>query len=98
MPGPVEMVDLAVRQPLDRELSQQLLEALTMEIVELRPRSPAAPHLVHRRLIQAAPRVGELRPVDRETFGLAEGLALADEARPPIHHRPEHVERERFDV
>src|SRR5436190_20348551 len=69
-----------------------------MEIVELRPRAPAGPYLVHRRLIEAAPRVGELRPVDREALRLPEGLALADDARSPVHDRPEHVERERFDV
>src|SRR5439155_6307768 len=50
------------------------------------------------RLIEAAPRVGELRPVDREALRLPEGLALADDARSPVHDRPEHVERERFDV
>src|SRR5436309_7148172 len=98
MPRAVEMVDFSVRQPLDRELPEQLLEALAMEIVELRPRAPAAPYLVHRRLIEAAPRVGELRPVDREALRLPEGLALADDARSPVHDRPEHVERERFDV
>src|SRR5437879_6101009 len=98
VPGPIEMVDLSVRQPLDGELRQELLEALAMEVVELRPRALAAPHLVHRRLIEAPPRVGELGPVHREALRLPESLALADEARSPVDDGAEDVEGERFDV
>src|SRR5215831_6460396 len=98
MPGAVEMIDLRLRKALDAELDQERVEALAMEIVELRPRAPAAADLVHRRLVEPAPGVGELRPVDAETVFLAEGLALADQARAPVHHGAEDIERERLDV
>src|SRR5882724_8927220 len=98
VPGTVQVIDLGLREPLDGELGQELVEALAVEIVELRPRAPAAAHLVHRGLVEAAPRIGEPGPVHAEALRLAERLALADEARPPVHHRAEDIEGERFDV
>src|SRR5215813_7635238 len=69
-----------------------------MEIVELRPRAAPAAHLVHGRLIEPSPRVGELGPVDAQALLLAERLALADEARAPVHNRAEDIEGESFDI
>jgi hypothetical protein len=98
MPRPVQVIDLGFREPLDRELRQQLVEALAVQIVELRPLAAVIAHLVHRRLIQTAPGIGELGPVYVEPLLLAERLAFADQARSPVHDGAEHIERERLDV
>src|SRR5437899_9767979 len=98
VPGAVQVVDLGLRETLDTELDQKLVEALAVEVVELRPRAMAAAHLVHRWLVEAAPRVGELGPVHAEALRLPKGLALPDEARPPVHHRAEDVQGARLDL
>src|SRR5262245_26768899 len=98
VPGAIEVIDLGLRKTLDAELGQELVEALPVEVVELGPRPAAATHLVHRRLVEPAPRVGELGPVEAEPLRLAERLAFPDEAQPPVDHRAEDVERERLDV
>src|SRR4029453_16150784 len=75
MPRPVQVIDLGFREPLDRELRQQLVEALAVQIVELRPLAAVIALLVHRRLIQTAPGIGELGPFYVEPLLLAERLA-----------------------
>src|SRR4030095_1188874 len=87
VPGAVEVIDLGLREALDPELAQELVEALPVKIVELRPRPAAAPYLVHCRLVEPAPRVGELGPVDAEPLCPAERLALPDEGPTRVRGR-----------
>src|SRR5206468_12985810 len=83
---------------LEAELGGELVEALTMQHVELDPRAPSAPHLVHGRLIHAAPAIGEVHPVHVvETMRLAEVLPFARDARAPVHDGAKDVEGERLD-
>src|SRR5437867_3381277 len=95
MPCAIQMVDLVRGQPTDAELAEQSLEAHPVEIVELRPRKRTRAHALHHRLIERAPGVRELRPVDTEAPGLAERFAFADDAAPPVDDGAEDVERER---
>src|SRR2546426_9016005 len=81
VPGAGQGGGLGPREAPDAALDQQLIEALAVEVVELRPRAPAAPHLVHRRLVESAPPVGEPGPVRAEAFRLPERLAFSEDRK-----------------
>src|SRR5207245_11135140 len=82
-----------------REVAEHAGEVQSVQLVELGPRPPAAPDLLHHRLVERAPGVGELRPV-RPVDVLATGqrFAFARDAPAPVRHRSEHVERQRLDL
>ena len=64
VPRPVHVVDVGIGAAVDAVLREQVHEALAVEHVEDRPRPTAAPDLLHRRVVEAAPVLGEADPVD----------------------------------
>ena len=58
---------------------------------------PAAAHLLHRRLVPAAPSVGEPGPVRALTGPPVQLAAGVEHAAAPVDQRAEHVEGERID-
>ena len=62
----------------------------------LAERNTARPHLFHRRLVLAAPGVGEGGPIELMTERRKQPLRLARDARAPIDERAEDIEEKRF--
>src|SRR5262245_21624501 len=92
------MNEIRLAHALDAELGHELVETLAVQHVELHEGPASAPHLVHGRLIQAPPFVRKELPVHAgDPARFAEGLTFAKDARAPVHHRAEHVERQGLD-
>jgi hypothetical protein len=77
---------------LQPALGQQHLEGFLVQVVEAGPRQFATAHPAHLRLVEAAPIVGEARPIGLEAILLAELGQVLEEAATPVHHRAEYVE------
>src|SRR6185437_4611378 len=77
---------------LQAALLQQHLEGLLVEVVDARPRQLALANAAYLRLVEAAPVVGEARPVGLHPVFLADFGQVLDQAAAPVHHRAEHVE------
>lgn len=92
MPRVIQGCDIAVVE-LNIELRQDDSKRLEMEYIEPGERSTARPNLFHRRLIQAAPAVGECMTGD---VGTTHGFDLAGHAGAPIDHCAEHIEQKRL--
>src|SRR5260370_39841029 len=71
---------------------QEHLEGFLVQVVDARPGQLALAHAAHVRLVEAAPIVGEARPVGVEAVFLAKLGQVLDQAAAPIHHRAEDVE------
>src|SRR5437870_11234620 len=83
----------------DQEDVKTAVEVHAVMVVDLGPRPPAAPDLLHHRLVERAPGVGELRPVHPvDVLATGQRFAFARDAPAPVHHRSEHVERQRLDL
>jgi hypothetical protein len=77
MPDAVEVLLFSLAQVPDLGLVKQCVENRPMEAVERCPGQLTATNPVHRRRISGAPRVGQLRPIHLDAFGLAELPAFA---------------------
>src|SRR5262245_42638852 len=99
MPGAVHMVDIGFGKSLDAVARDQLDQALAMQDVEQRERTPPRAHFVHRRLVELAPLHGELEPVDAaEALLLRIRPQVPAYARAPVDDRAEDVEQAGTDV
>ena len=103
-PGPQAVPDLGevvfvcFLEPADRVFGKQLVEALAVEHVKDRKRAAPRAHLFHGRLVEAAPVVGERRPVGGETAFGGEGADVVDEAAAPVDDGAKDVEQQRLDA
>src|SRR6185437_12032394 len=76
----------------------ELVEDHAVQLVDLRPWQLAAAQALHRRLIAAAPLLGECLPIEGDAALAAEGCQLAQDAAMPVDHGAEHVEDQRLDA
>ena len=68
-------------------------QPLTVQHVEHGPLAATAAHLFHRRVVELAPLLRELHPVDTRHVSLLGELGeVAADARVPVDHGAEHVE------
>src|SRR5262249_17749009 len=81
---------------LDAEARGNAFEVAPVQHVELAERDTAGAHLVHGRLVLAAPGIREGEPVERQAERLERDLGLARDARAPVDQRPEYVEEQRL--
>ena len=95
VPGAVQVVELLLGQALEPVLRDQLVEDHPVQVVDLRPPQLAPPHAAHRGAVAAPPVVGERGPVGLDALAAPDRLALPGDARPPVDHRAEDVERHR---
>src|SRR5437867_5533852 len=97
MPDAIEMIFLRVAQIFDLQSREDLFQRHPVKHIELCPRQLASLNPVQGRAIDCPPRIGERRPVDGQSFCLAELLAFVNHARAPINDCAENVEGEYFD-
>jgi hypothetical protein len=76
-------------------LAQRLVQVLPVQDVERDERPRARPHPLHRRLIPAAPGVGERVRADVETARLGERGDRGGDSGPPVDHGAENIEQHR---
>src|SRR3954468_573668 len=92
-----EMSDRRFARAFDRMAIEQGIERFAVEDIEGRERAPARTAFLHRRLVEAAPRIGETVRIDIDAADLAEkGGGFARDARAPVDDRAEHVECQRL--
>jgi hypothetical protein len=96
MPGAVEMGFHLLRQVRHSKSWQDALEIAPVQHIELRERDAAGTHLLHGRLVLAAPGVGEGRPVRPVAERFEHRLRLPRDAAAPVDQGAEHVEKQRF--
>src|SRR5690606_3412031 len=78
---------------------EHLLEAFPVQHVQARERAAAGAALLHARLVEPAPGIGEREGIEiRAAMGAQEAREFARDAAPPVHHRPEDVENEGLDL
>ncbi len=94
MPGEIELGKHVVGNFLQAELRADFLQHLAVEHVELGEGTAAGADLLHRRLIEVAPGVGEFEPVGFDAAGCEQAFRFAGDASAPIHHRAEDVVEE----
>ncbi len=80
MPDLVEVIDFVLGEACDVEAGDERDQALSVERIEITPFPIATPDCIHRRLIHAAPVIGELDPVRLNAFFRAERFELGDHA------------------
>ena len=88
----IELVDLFLADALDVEGGQDVHEVLAMQIVELDPRTPPCPHLLHGWLVACPPRVGKGVAVALDAAHTEKRSDLACDALAPVDDGTEHVE------
>ena len=96
VPGVDEPVAVVRIEP-QAALGQQTVQDLAVQHVDRLPGPPAAAHRLHRRLVPAAPSVGEPCPVRALTGPPVQLAAGVEHAAAPVDKRPEDVEGERVD-
>ena len=98
MPHAVHVVLVGLAQGGDAVAGQQLVEALAVQDIEDGPGAAARAHLLHGRLVERAPVVGEGSPVGDDAFLGGEAAEIVDEARAPVDDGAEHVEQQGLDM
>jgi hypothetical protein len=88
---------LCAAQILQSEARQQSFETLPMQHVELGKGLPAGAHFLQSRLVLAAPGVGKSRPIELILKVAEDFFTLPGDRRAPVHHGPEHVEKQGLD-
>ncbi|MDF9863187.1 hypothetical protein M2437_002169 [Methylorubrum pseudosasae] len=73
-------------------------QVLAVEDVEADPGAAARADLLHRRLVEGPPLVGEGERIDADAMAFKEGRGRTGDARAPIDHRAEGVEAEESQV
>ena len=86
----------AADSPVMPEVDEDLVEDHPMQVVEHGPRQLAGSDAVHARAVTAAPGVGELRAVHRQSFPLREVFDFLRHRRTPVDDGAEGVEDERL--
>jgi hypothetical protein len=98
MPGEVQRIEFGRRDArgVEPELGHRGVEDLPAQNVQPLERPPPAAHLLHGRLLEPAPRIGEVARIDvRLAVAGQERPGLARQAAIPVDHRAEGVEHQR---
>ena len=97
MPHQRQIVEHFVRQVLQTEARQQAFEVAPVQHVELGEGLPAGAHFLHTGLVFAAPGVGESQPIELVSEQFEDFFRFPGDRLAPVHHRPEHVEKQGAD-
>ena len=97
VPREIQIIRDFVVELFETETRADLIEHAAVQDIELHEWLAARPHFLHAWLVQPAPSIGELEPIDVVAERLENPLRVARNAVAPIDDGAEYVEDERLD-
>jgi hypothetical protein len=98
MPCPVQLLFLVFSETANLEIIEQFVESLTMQYINSRKCSFAAPNSIHRRMIARPPSISESFPITLDACSCSQVGQLPDDGPSPVDDRAERVEDKSLDI